>query len=53
LRALFQWEAQIERDHGAPLPRIRLSQSHLAGMLGVSRQTLILELQSLQNANIG
>lgn len=40
--------AQVEREHGAPLPRIRLSQVHLASMVGVSRQTLSAALMRLQ-----
>lgn len=40
--------AQVEREHGAPLPRIRLSQAQLASMVGVSRQTLNAVLMRLQ-----
>lgn len=40
--------AQVEREHGAPLPRIRLSQAQLASMVGVSRQTLSAVLMRLQ-----
>jgi len=32
--------AMVEREHGSTVPCIRLSQSHLASMVGVSRQTL-------------
>ena len=44
----LQAVAQVERDHGSPVPRIHLSQSHLASMLGVSRQTLNATLARLQ-----
>ena len=40
--------AQVEREHGSPVPRIGLSQSHLASMVGVSRQTLSAALMRLQ-----
>jgi CRP-like cAMP-binding protein len=40
--------APVEREHGAPLPRIRLSQAQLASMVGVSRQTLSAALMRLQ-----
>ena len=40
--------AQVEREHGSPVPRIKLSQSHLASMVGVSRQTLNAALMRLQ-----
>lgn len=40
--------AQVEREHGSPAPRIGLSQSHLASMVGVSRQTLSAALMRLQ-----
>ena len=50
--ARLQLMAQVERDHGAPLPRIRLSQSHLASMVGVSRQTLNAALARLQRRGL-
>ena len=40
--------AQVEREHGSLVPRIRLSQAHLASMVGVSRQTLSAALKRLQ-----
>jgi CRP/FNR family cyclic AMP-dependent transcriptional regulator len=40
--------AQVERDHGSPVATIRLSQVHLASMIGVSRQTLNAALSRLQ-----
>ena len=40
--------AQVEREHGTPLPHIRLSQAQLASMVGVSRQTLNAVLMRLQ-----
>jgi CRP/FNR family cyclic AMP-dependent transcriptional regulator len=40
--------AQVEREHGTALPRIRLSQAQLASMVGVSRQTLNASLARLQ-----
>jgi CRP-like cAMP-binding protein len=40
--------AQVEREHGSTVPRIRLSQAHLASMVGVSRQTLSAALMRLQ-----
>jgi CRP-like cAMP-binding protein len=39
---------QVEREHGSPALRIRLSQAHLASMVGVSRQTLNAVLMRLQ-----
>jgi CRP-like cAMP-binding protein len=50
--ARLQLVAQVERDHGAALPRIRLSQSHLASMVGVSRQTLNAALARLQRRGL-
>lgn len=50
--ARLQLVAQIEREHGSPVPRIRLSQSHLASMLGVSRQTLNAALSRLQGRGL-
>jgi len=46
--ARLQSVAQMERAHGAALPRIRLSQSQTASMVGVSRQTLNASLARLQ-----
>ncbi len=46
--ARLQRVAQVEREHGAEAARIRLSQSQLASMLGVSRQTLSASLARLQ-----
>ncbi|MBN8509516.1 MAG: Crp/Fnr family transcriptional regulator [Burkholderiales bacterium] len=40
--------AQVEREHGATMPRVRLSQAQLATMVGVSRQTLSAALMRLQ-----
>jgi len=44
--------AQVEREHGSPVPRIHLSQSHLASMLGMSRQTLNATLARLQRRGL-
>jgi CRP-like cAMP-binding protein len=44
--------AQVEREHGARTPRIQLSQSHLASMVGVSRQTLNAALGRLQKRGL-
>lgn len=44
--------AQVERDHGSPAPCIKLSQSHLASMVGVSRQTLNAALMRLQSRGL-
>jgi len=44
--------AQIEREHGATASRIQLSQSHLASMVGVSRQTLNAALGRLQKRGL-
>lgn len=44
--------AQVEREHGAKAPQIRLSQSHLANMVGVSRQTLNAALSRLQQRGL-
>ena len=44
--------AQIEREHGATTPQIQLSQSHLASMLGVSRQTLNAALARLRRRGL-
>lgn len=44
--------AQVEREHGSPAPRIRLSQAHLASMVGVSRQTLNAALMRLQSRGL-
>lgn len=46
--ARLQLVAQVEREHGSQVPRIHLSQSHLASMRGVSRQTLNATLARLQ-----
>jgi len=40
--------AQVEQEHGAPSPQIRLSQSQLASMFGLSRQSLSAALANLQ-----
>jgi CRP-like cAMP-binding protein len=48
--ARLQQMAQVEREHGAEAARIRLSQAQLAGMLGVSRQTLSAALARLQGS---
>lgn len=39
----------VEREHGSTVPRIRLSQSHLASMVGVLRQLLGAALMRLQS----
>lgn len=44
--------AQVEREHGATASRIQLSQSHLASMVGVSRQTLNAALGRLQQRGL-
>ena len=44
--------AQVEREHGSPVPCIRLSQVHLASMVGVSRQTLNAALMRLQTRGL-
>jgi CRP-like cAMP-binding protein len=44
--------AQVEREHGSPVPRIQLSQSQLASMVGVSRQTLTVALARLQRRGL-
>jgi CRP-like cAMP-binding protein len=44
--------AHVEREHGATSPRIQLSQSHLASMVGVSRQTLNAALARLQQRGL-
>ena len=41
-----------EREHGATASRIQLSQSHLASMVGVSRQTLNAALGRLQKRGL-
>jgi CRP-like cAMP-binding protein len=46
--ARLQRVAQVEREHGARAARIRLSQSQLASMFAVSRQTLSAALARLQ-----
>jgi len=43
---------QIEREHGATTPQVRMSQSHLASMLGVSRQSLNAALARLQRRGL-
>jgi CRP/FNR family transcriptional regulator, cyclic AMP receptor protein len=50
--ARLQLVAQVEREHGSPAPRIQLSQSHLASMVGVSRQTLNAALARLQRRGL-
>lgn len=50
--ARLQLVAQVERAHGAPLPQIRLSQAHLASMVGVSRQSLNASLARLQRRGL-
>jgi CRP-like cAMP-binding protein len=40
VHARLRLMARVEREHGALEPRIRLLQSHLASMIGVSRLTL-------------
>ena len=50
--ARLQLVAQIEREHGATTPQIHLSQSHLASMIGVSRQTLNAALARLQRRGL-
>jgi CRP-like cAMP-binding protein len=52
VHARLQLVAQVEREHGSPLPRIRLSQTHLASMVGVSRQTLNAALARLQRRGL-
>lgn len=44
--------AQVEREHGATASQIELSQSHLASMVGVSRQTLNAALGRLQQRGL-
>lgn len=44
--------AQIEREHGADALRIQMSQSLLASMVGVSRQTLSVALKRLQQRGL-
>lgn len=48
----LQQLAQVEREHGATLPQIRLSQSHLASMMGLSRQSLSAALTNLQRRGL-
>jgi CRP/FNR family transcriptional regulator, cyclic AMP receptor protein len=48
VHARLKLMAQVEREHGSPVPRLRLSQVHLASMVGVSRQTLNAALMRLQ-----
>jgi len=50
--ARLQLVAQVEREHGSPVPQIRLSQSQLASMVGVSRQTLNAALARLQRRGL-
>jgi CRP/FNR family cyclic AMP-dependent transcriptional regulator len=50
--ARLQLVAQVEREHGSPVPRIQLSQLHLASMVGVSRQTLNAALMRLQSRGL-
>jgi CRP/FNR family transcriptional regulator, cyclic AMP receptor protein len=52
VHARLRLVAQVEREHGAVAPQIRLSQSHLATMLGVSRQTLNAALTRLQRRGL-
>jgi CRP-like cAMP-binding protein len=52
VHARLRLMAEVEREHGAPEPRIRLSQSHLASMIGVSRQTLNAALARLQRRGL-
>ena len=52
LYSRLQLVAQVEREHGAPVRRIQLSQSHLASMVGVSRQTLNAALARLQRRGL-
>jgi CRP-like cAMP-binding protein len=44
--------AEVEHEHGAAVSRIRLSQVHLASMVGVSRQTLNAALSRLQQRGL-
>jgi CRP/FNR family transcriptional regulator, cyclic AMP receptor protein len=44
--------AEVEHEHGASVSRIRLSQVHLASMVGVSRQTLNAALSRLQQRGL-
>jgi CRP-like cAMP-binding protein len=44
--------AEMEHEHGSPASRIRLSQVHLASMLGLSRQTLNSALSRLQQRGL-
>ena len=48
VHARLKLVANVEREHGACMPCIRLSQAHLASMVGVSRQTLNAALMRLQ-----
>jgi len=43
---------QVEHEHDATVPRIRLSQVHLASMVGVPRQTLNAVLARLQRQGL-
>ena len=52
VHARLRLVAQVEREHGALEPRVRLSQSHLASMIGVSRQTLNAALARLQRRGL-
>lgn len=52
IHARLRLVAQVEREHGSQVPRIRLSQSHLASMVGVSRQTLSAALARLQRRGL-
>jgi DNA-binding GntR family transcriptional regulator len=44
--------AEAEPEHGAAVPRTRLSQVHLARRVGVSRQTLNVALSRLQRRGL-
>jgi CRP/FNR family transcriptional regulator, cyclic AMP receptor protein len=52
VHARLRLVAQVEREHGASVATIRLSQSHLATMVGVSRQTLNAALARLQRRGL-
>lgn len=52
VHARLRLVAEVEREHGATTSQVRLSQSHLASMLGVSRQTLNASLARLQRRGL-
>jgi CRP/FNR family transcriptional regulator, cyclic AMP receptor protein len=52
VHARLQLLARVESGHGAPTPRIRMSQADLASMVGVSRQTLNAVLARLQRRGL-